>query len=139
VTHWHRYEEFAARYPRVRLARDPIFLRDGPVWTSAGVTAGIDLALALVEEDHGRALALAVARELVVFLQRPGGQSQFSAPLTLQTADDRFSDLHAWISANLARALTLDTLAERAGMSVRSFARRCQLHAVHANASCGAC
>ena len=123
VTHWHRYDEFAGRFPQVRLERDPIFVNDGNIWTSAGVTAGIDLALAMVEEDHGRTLALAVARELVVFLKRPGGQSQFSAPLRLQTADDRFSDLHAWISANLTRPLTLDTLADRAGMSLRSFAR----------------
>ncbi len=123
VTHWHRCDEFAGRYPQVGLERDPIFLRDGSIWTSAGVTAGIDLALAMVEEDHGRALALAVARELVVFLKRPGGQSQYSAPLKLQAADDRFSDLHAWVSANLTRSLTLETLADRAGMSRRSFAR----------------
>jgi transcriptional regulator GlxA family with amidase domain len=123
VTHWHRCDEFAGRFPHVRLERDPIFLRDGPFWTSAGVTTGIDLALAMVEEDHGHALALAIARELVVYLKRPGGQSQFSAPLKLQASDDRFSDLHAWISANLARPLTLDGLADRAGMSLRSFAR----------------
>ncbi len=123
VTHWHRCDEFTGRYPQVRLERDPIFLRDGSIWTSAGVTAGIDLALAMVEEDHGRALALAVARELVVFLKRPGGQSQYSAPLKLQAADDRFSDLHAWISANLVQPLTLEILADKAGMSRRSFAR----------------
>lgn len=123
VTHWHRCDEFAERFPAVRLERDPIFLRDGAIWSSAGVTAGIDLALAMVEEDHGRALSLAVARELVVFLKRQGGQSQFSAPLMLQAADDRFSDLHAWISENLNRALTLETLADRAAMSRRSFAR----------------
>ncbi|MFC3058591.1 GlxA family transcriptional regulator [Paenirhodobacter populi] len=123
VTHWHRCDEFAARFPKVRLERDPIFVRDGTIWTSAGVTAGIDLALAMVEEDHGRKLALAVARELVVFLKRPGGQSQFSAPLELQGVDDRFSELHAWISENLRRTLTLDILAEQAGMSLRSFAR----------------
>ncbi|MDH1270588.1 GlxA family transcriptional regulator [Rhizobium pusense] len=123
VTHWHRCDEFAGRFPQVRLERNPIFLRDGPIWTSAGVTAGIDLALAMVEEDYGRVLALAVARELVVFLKRPGGQSQFSAPLTLQAADDRFSDLHVWISANLERRLSPETLADQAGMSLRSFAR----------------
>ncbi|MFT3687443.1 MAG: DJ-1/PfpI family protein [Paenirhodobacter sp.] len=123
VTHWNRCDEFAARFPKVRLERDPIFLRDGAVWTSAGVTAGIDLALAMVEEDHGRGLALAIARQLVVFLKRPGGQSQFSVPLELQHADDRFADLHAWIAGNLRRSLTLDVLAERAGMSLRSFAR----------------
>ncbi|MGE4372615.1 MAG: GlxA family transcriptional regulator [Xanthobacter sp.] len=123
VTHWHRCDEFAERFPHVHLERDPIFLRDGSIWTSAGITAGIDLALAMVEEDHGRALALAIARELVVFLKRPGGQAQFSAPLRLQAADDAFSDLHAWISAHLARPLTLQVLADQAGMSVRSFAR----------------
>tara|TARA_R110002020_G_scaffold234179_1_gene446108 strand:+ start:2300 stop:3256 length:957 start_codon:yes stop_codon:yes gene_type:complete len=123
ATHWNRYDEFVARFPAVKLERDPIFVRDGHYWTSAGVTAGIDLALAMVEEDHGRKLALAVARELVVFLKRPGGQSQFSAPLALQQRDDSFSDLHAWIADNLSRPLNLETLAERAGMSLRSFAR----------------
>ncbi|MVA58474.1 GlxA family transcriptional regulator [Agrobacterium vitis] len=123
VTHWHRCDEFAKRFPDVRLERDPIFLRDDLIWTSAGVTAGIDLALAMVEEDHGRVLALAVARELVVFLKRPGGQSQFSAPLMLQSVDDRFSELHAWIAANLSRQLTLETLAGQTGMSRRSFVR----------------
>ena len=79
VTHWHRCDEFAGRYPQVGLERDPIFLRDGVIWTSTGVTAGIDLALLVVEEDHGRALALAVARELVVVGKRPGGQSHTCA------------------------------------------------------------
>lgn len=123
VTHWRRCDEFAARFPKVRLERDPIFLCDGGIWTSAGVTAGIDLALALVEQDQGRALALAVARELVVFLKRPGGQAQFSAPLEAQGADERFADLHAWIAENLRSRLTLEVLAARAGMSLRSFAR----------------
>ena len=93
------------------------------MWTSAGVTAGIDLALALVEDDLGRALALDVARELVVFLKRPGGQAQFSATLSLQTAGDRFGELHAWIAENMASDLSIATLAERAGMSERSFVR----------------
>lgn len=123
VTHWNRCAEFADRYPRVRLEPDPIFVQDGQIWTSAGITAGIDLALAMVEEDHGHALALAVARELVVFLKRPGGQSQFSAHLALDGPDARFADLHAWIAANLARSLTLDVLADRAGMSPRSLSR----------------
>ncbi len=131
VTHWNRCAEFAARFPRVHLEPDPIFLRDGPIWTSAGVTAGIDLALAMVEEDHGRALALAVARELVVFLKRPGGQSQFSTHLGLQIADGRFSDLHAWIGADLTRRLTLAALADQAGMSERSFARHYRLRTGH--------
>jgi transcriptional regulator GlxA family with amidase domain len=83
ATHWSVCAEFARRFPAVRVETDPIFVRDGVVWTSAGVTAGIDLALALVEEDLGRAAALAVARYLVVFLKRPGGQAQFSAALSL--------------------------------------------------------
>ncbi|WP_420101647.1 GlxA family transcriptional regulator [Bosea sp. (in: a-proteobacteria)] len=123
VTHWQRCEEFARRFPKVRLDPDPIFIRDGDIWTSAGVTAGIDLALALVESDLGRPAALAVARQLVVFLKRPGGQAQFSAALSLQERDGRFDELHGWIVENLRSELTLDTLAGQAGMSVRSFAR----------------
>ncbi len=123
VTHWNRCAEFAARFPAVRLDPDPIFVRDGRIWTSAGITAGIDLALALEEEDLGRAAALAVARELVVFLKRPGGQAQFSTALALQTTDGRFERLHAWIVENLTRDLSLSVLADRAGMSLRSFCR----------------
>src|SRR5262249_19860033 len=96
---------------------------DGRVWSSAGITAGIDLALALVEEDLGRTLALAVARHLVVFLKRPGGQAQFSATLSLQGAEDRFGALHHWIGQHLARDLALPVLARAAGMSARSFSR----------------
>ena len=88
ATHWSVCAEFARRFPAVRVEPDPIFVRDGSVWTSAGVTAGIDLALALVEQDLGRSAALAVARYLVVFLKRPGGQAQFSAALSLQSAED---------------------------------------------------
>jgi transcriptional regulator GlxA family with amidase domain len=87
ATHWTRCVELARRYPDVVVEEDPIFIRDGDVWTSAGITAGIDLALALVEEDLGRAVALAVARQLVVFLKRPGGQAQFSAALSLQQGE----------------------------------------------------
>src|SRR5882757_4883438 len=101
ATHWSVCAEFARRFPAVRVEPDPIFVRDGSVWTSAGVTAGIDLALALVEQDLGRTAALAVARYLVVFLKRPGGQAQFSATLSLQTAEDRFGTLHDWIGAHL--------------------------------------
>ena len=108
----------------MRVEPDPIFVNDGPVWTSAGVTAGIDLALALVEQDLGRAAALAVARYLVVFLKRPGGQSQFSAALSLQAEEDRFSRLNAWMASNLAADLSLGALAREAGMSERSFSRR---------------
>lgn len=123
VTHWHRCDEFRRRFPEVRLEPDPIFIRDGEVWTSAGVTAGIDLALAMVEADLGRAIALSVARQLVVFLKRPGGQSQFSVALGLQEGGGRFDDLHAWIVDHLDRPLALADLAERAAMSLRSFSR----------------
>jgi transcriptional regulator GlxA family with amidase domain len=124
VTHWHRCGEFAARFPKVRLEPDPIFLQDGKIWTSAGVTAGIDLTLALVEADLGRAVALAVARELVVFLKRPGGQSQFSATLALQQAGGAdFDGLHAHIADNLCGDLTVSSLAQVAAMSERSFIR----------------
>ncbi|MGH7056585.1 MAG: GlxA family transcriptional regulator [Acetobacteraceae bacterium] len=115
--------DLARRFPAVRVEPDPIFVHDGPVWTSAGVTAGIDLALALVEEDPGRDVALAVARYLVVFLKRPGGQAQFSAALSLQAAEDSFGALHAWISSHLGRDLSLPVLAAEAGMSERSFSR----------------
>ena len=123
ATHWSFCDELARRFPAVRVESDPIFVHDGPVWTSAGVTAGIDLALALVEEDLGRAMALAVARYLVVFLKRPGGQAQFSAAFSLQAAEDRFGALHDWISPHLADDLSLPVLAGQAGMSERSFSR----------------
>jgi transcriptional regulator GlxA family with amidase domain len=123
TTHWSVCAELARRYPAIRVESDPIFLRDGPVWTSAGVTAGIDLALALVEEDLGRTVALAVARYLVVFLKRPGGQAQFSTALSLQAAEDRFGALHDWIAKHLADDISLPVLARQAGMSERSFSR----------------
>jgi transcriptional regulator GlxA family with amidase domain len=103
---------------------DPVFVRDGNVWTSAGVTAGIDLALALVEEDLGAEVALAVARLLVVFFKRPGGQSQFSGALSVQQASrPALRDLQAWISGHLDEDLSVAALAQRAGFSERSFAR----------------
>jgi len=124
ATHWQRCEEFRQRFPRVRLEADPIYVRDGELWTSAGVTAGIDMALAMLQEDLGRDLALAVARQLVVFLKRPGGQSQFSSGLALQEKSDRFDNLHAWILQNLTRTITLNDLAAEAGMSPRTLSRR---------------
>ena len=124
VTHWQRCAELARRHPAVRVEPDPIFIRDGAVWTSAGVTAGIDLALALVEDDLGRATALAVARQLVVFLKRPGGQSQYSTALALQACDGAFEHLHAWVADHLADDLSTATLAQVAAMSERSFLRR---------------
>ncbi|MGU7772332.1 GlxA family transcriptional regulator [Burkholderia sp. MR1-5-21] len=123
VTHWTRCDELASRYPNVRVEADPIFIREGALWTSAGVTAGIDLALALVEEDLGRAVALDAARELVVFLKRPGGQAQFSAALSMQCTDDRFGELHAWIAEHPDADLSVLALAERVRMSERSFVR----------------
>lgn len=123
VTHWSRCDELARRYPQLQVEPDPIFITDGNVWTSAGVTAGIDLALALVEEDLGHDLALATARHLVVFLKRPGGQSQFSVTLALQKNAGRFAQLHAWIADNLGSDLSVATLAEQVGMSERSFVR----------------
>jgi transcriptional regulator GlxA family with amidase domain len=123
TTHWLHCAELARHYPAVHVESDPIFVRDGSVWTSAGVTAGIDLALALVEEDLGRSIALAVARYLVVFLKRPGGQAQFSEILSLQAAEDQFGALHDWISKHLAKDLSLPVLAGQAGMSERSFSR----------------
>jgi transcriptional regulator GlxA family with amidase domain len=123
ATHWSVCKEFAQRYPAVRVEPDPIFVRDGSVWTSAGVTAGIDLALALIEQDLGRTVALAVARYLVVFLKRPGGQAQFSTALSLQSAEDQFGVLHDWINKHLADDISLPMLADQAGMSERSFSR----------------
>src|SRR5262245_5370251 len=123
VTHWGRCAEFAKKFPSVKLDPDPIFIRDGDIWTSAGITAGIDLALAFVEADLGPRVALAVARQLVVFLKRPGGQAQFSATLALQHGDARFERLHAWIADNVRRDLSVGTLADAAAMSERSFVR----------------
>jgi transcriptional regulator GlxA family with amidase domain len=127
VTHWAFCDDLARRFPAVQVESDPIFLRDGPIWTCAGVTSGIDLALALVEDDLGRKVALAVARYLVVFLKRPGGQAQFSTALSLQASDDDdddgFGALHAWLNEHLADDLSLPVLAKRVGMSERSFSR----------------
>lgn len=121
VTHWSNCSELEQRYPLVQVKPDPIFIQDGQIWTSAGVTAGIDLALAMVEQDLSRTIALDVARDLVVFMKRPGGQAQFSAALTLQSDGDQFSELHAWIAEHLSGDLSVAALAERTGMSERSF------------------
>jgi transcriptional regulator GlxA family with amidase domain len=124
TTHWLGTAQLARLYPRVSVVPDAIFVRDGNVYTSAGVTAGIDLALALVEEDLGHATALEVARRLVVFLKRPGGQSQFSSHLAAQTpAPGALRDLPEWIVDNLAADLSVEALAARAAMSPRNFAR----------------
>lgn len=126
TTHWGRTRHFVASYPNVKLEADRIFVRDGNVWTSAGITAGIDLALAMVAEDFGDDVARAAARHLVVQDRRSGGQSQFSALLELKTPEGRFAPLLAWAREHLDQSLTVDYLAERAGMSARHFARAFQ-------------
>ena len=124
TTHWRQCDALAARYPTIKVETDPIFVRSGKIFTSAGVTAGIDLALALLEEDHGRDVALAVARELVMFLCRPGGQSQFSVQLRAQQADrEPIRDVQRWIADHLDSDLSVEALARRAAMSPRNFAR----------------
>lgn len=124
TTHWSVAERLRTQYPAVEVDADAIFIRSGTIWTSAGVTAGIDLALALVERDFGRELALEVATEMVVFLKRPGGQSQFSAHLLSErTARPNIRELQAWILDNLHQRLPVAQLAEKAMMSERHFAR----------------
>ena len=124
TTHWASCDRLATRYPAVRVERDPIFVRDGHVYTSAGVTAGIDLALALIEEDLGRDAALAIARGLVLFLRRPGNQAQFSAQLAQQTADrEPLREVQRFIAEHPGSVLSADALARRAHMSVRHFSR----------------
>ena len=125
ATHWRYCDEFADRYRDVVLERDSIWVRDGAIWSSAGVSAGVDLALALIEHDHGVGVALRAARELVVFLKRSGGQSQFSTVLAgqMSDADGPLGPLFEWMVDNLALDLRTETLAERVGMSPRSFAR----------------
>ena len=126
TTHWRMFDMMGQRFPTVQIDRDAIFVQQGAVWTSAGVTAGIDLALALVEADCGHDIAMEVARELVVFLKRPGGQSQFSEMLQAQAEDSAamFDELNLWIAGNLERVdLNVDMLAAQAGMSPRNFAR----------------
>jgi transcriptional regulator GlxA family with amidase domain len=124
TTHWQHAAELAERFPAAKVLPDQVFVQDGSLWTSAGVTAGIDLALKLIEDDHGRDVALAVARRLVVFLKRPGGQSQFSAHLAAQVATEgRIQAVQHWILEHLPLELTVQTLASRAAMSVRNFTR----------------
>lgn len=124
ATHWNHAEDAARQFPLVTIDPNILYLADPPFYTSAGITAGIDLALALVEEDCGSALALAVARELVVYLKRPGGQAQFSKPLQFQAhASERFAELAAWLPENLEEDLTLAALADRVHSSPRNFAR----------------
>jgi len=125
TTHWGRLDQLQRRHPRVLVERDPIFVRDGSIYTSAGVTAGIDLSLALVEDDVGAEVARTIARWLVVFLQRPGGQAQFSTQLAAAPPRDAsFHELQAFIAEHPDRDLSVPALATRMAMSPRNFARR---------------
>jgi transcriptional regulator GlxA family with amidase domain len=124
TTHWNWCHVLIKRAPRANVDPNPIFVRDENVYTSAGVTAGMDLALALVEEDYGSRLALQVARNLVLYLRRPGGQSQFSAALSLQLTDRKpLRELESWVLDNLNKPLNVPVLAQRVAMSPRNFAR----------------
>jgi transcriptional regulator GlxA family with amidase domain len=123
TTHWRRTKQFLAAYPHVKLEPDRIFIRDGNIWSSAGISAGIDLALALAAEDFGDEVAQETARQLVLYHRRSGGQSQFSSLLELKTPSGRFGPLLSWAREHLAAPLTVEDLAEQAGMSSRHFAR----------------
>jgi transcriptional regulator GlxA family with amidase domain len=123
TTHWQRTSQFLKLYPRVKLEPDRIFVRDGNIWSSAGITAGIDLALAMAAEDFGDAVAQKTARQLVLYHRRSGGQSQFSSLLELKAPAGRFAPLLAWAREHLDAPLTVEDMAEQAGMSSRHFAR----------------
>jgi transcriptional regulator GlxA family with amidase domain len=124
TTHWRFVAELARRYPKVRVETEPIWVRDGNIFTSAGISAGIDLALAWVEEDCGSALAHEVAREFVLFLRRPGGQQQLSASLAKQASEMKsIQELQVWIADNVDKNLAVQVLADRVAMSVRNFER----------------
>lgn len=126
VTHWEDCDRLARDYPDVRVEVDPIYIKDGTIWTSAGITAGIDMALAIIEEDLGHGVAIAMARSLVTPMVRSGGQSQFSAELDRQARDTggHFAHLHGWIADNIARKISVVDMAQVCGMSGRTFARR---------------
>jgi transcriptional regulator GlxA family with amidase domain len=124
TTHWRFAESLARRYPQVKVDPNPIWVQDGKIYTSAGITAGMDLAFALVEEDYGGVTALAVARDLVLFLQRSGNQSQFSVALSTQAPETKkLKELQVWLAENLRKDLSIPLLAERVAMSPRNFAR----------------
>ena len=123
TTHWNRTRHFLLAYPKVKLEPDQIFVREGNIWSSAGITAGIDLALAMVAEDYGEAIVEKTARQLVLYHRRSGGQSQFSSLLELKAPTGRFGPLLTWAREHLDQRLTVEDLAERAGMSARHFTR----------------
>jgi len=125
TTHWRHAQHLAKSFPELKVEANALYVKDGKFYTCAGITSGIDLSLALIEEDFGPRVALSVARELVVYLKRPGGQEQFSEPLKFQTqAGDRFADLAAWIQGHLQEDLSAEALADRACLSPRHFSRR---------------
>lgn len=126
VTHWEDCDHLAAHYPAVHVEIDPIYIKDGIVWTSAGITAGIDMALAIIEEDLGTPAAIEMARSLVTPMVRSGGQSQFSPELDRQARDTegRFRSLHDWVSSNLRQNISVQDMAEHCGMSSRNFSRQ---------------
>lgn len=124
TTHWIKVDELASQYPDTEVKNDSIFVQDGHIYTSAGITAGIDLALALVERDYGQELAMEISRMMVLYLRRPGSQSQFSAPVELrQSAGKEFSMLHDWILENIDQPLLVEDMAEKVAMSPRNFSR----------------
>lgn len=124
TTHWRFADDLRRRYPALRVEENAIYMKDGPFYTSAGITAGVDLSLAMIEEDRGPGAALEVARELVVFLKRPGGQAQFSEPLRFQVRSaDRFADLVAWMKGHLDADLSVKAMAARVCLSPRQFTR----------------
>lgn len=123
TTHWQRAPQLAQMFPDVRVEADCIHIKDGAIWTSAGVTAGIDLALAMIAEDLGEDIAAKVAREMVVYAKRPGGQAQHSALLALNAGAPRFTQLNAWIREHLSEDLSVERLSSQAAMSPRNFAR----------------
>jgi len=123
TTHWWNTQDFVSSYPKVKLEADQIYVRDGNIWSSAGITAGIDLALAMVAEDFGEEVAKSTARQLVVYHRRSGGQSQFSSLLELKAPTGRFAPLLAWAREHLDEPLTVEDMAEKAGMSARHFTR----------------
>ncbi|MCG8442657.1 MAG: GlxA family transcriptional regulator [Caulobacterales bacterium] len=124
ATHWRRAREFADAFGDITVDDQMLFVRDGRIWSSAGITAGIDMAMAMIAEDFGAAAAASVARELVVYMRRPGNQQQFSEPLLAQSGDaGRMADVLAWAADNLSSRLSVDDLAARSAMSPRHFAR----------------
>lgn len=126
VTHWEDCDRLADEYPAVHVEVDPIYIKDSTLWTSAGITAGIDMALAIIEEDLGHSAAMAMARSLVTPMVRSGGQSQFSAELDRQARDTKgqFAELHAWIRGNISQKISVEDMARICGMSARNFSRR---------------